>query len=372
MSSSPAVTVADVLQALEKRFPGAWAEDWDNVGLILGEPTSAVTRVLVTLDATAEAVVRTSRSGANVLVTHHPPFLDAPPTLGAAPGPAGTLEAALRLGVAVISLHTNLDRSPEGATALAEKLGLTPVAPLESSAERVSIIVTYAPAEAIDGLREAMSQAGAGRIGRYERCAFTSEGTGHFSPLEGARPVVEDPGPGVAETRLEMVAPLRDAARVLAAAREAHPYEEPVLLALDGTRARGAARMGRICTWPESGTLGQFAQHAARVFGSACRVWGDPERPAGRIAVGNGSVGSLVPDAIASADTLLGGEVRYHDALAAAASGLALIEAGHDVTEWPLVGVLERALRDWNAEVPVVAERPAPGWWTMEGADVGR
>ncbi|MRR13574.1 hypothetical protein EG835_14235 [bacterium] len=169
-----------------------------------------------------------------------------------------------------------------------------------------------------------------------------------------------------------MVAPKHTAPAVVAAARLAHPYEEPVVLALEGVRARGVARMGRICSWRSGATLADLAEHAAEVLGSTCRVWGDPQRPAGRIATGNGSAGSLIPDALASADTLLGGEVRYHDALAAAASGLAIVEAGHDVSEWPLVSVLERAITEWDADIPVVAEAPSAGWWTTEGADVGR
>src|SRR5574340_1080976 len=111
--SSSGITVVELAAALERRFPAAWAEDWDRVGLIVGDVTARITGVLVTLDATAEAVRRAIESGANVLVTHHPPHLSAPEEVTACGGPAGTLEAALRLGVAVISLHTHLDRSPE-------------------------------------------------------------------------------------------------------------------------------------------------------------------------------------------------------------------------------------------------------------------
>lgn len=365
-------TVGDAAAALERRFPAAWAEEWDNVGLVLGDAASYLTGIRISLNATAEAVTRCAEGGMNLLVTHHPPFLEPAGVPERAAGPAGAIEASIRLGVAVISLHTNLDRSPEGATALACALGLTPASPLESAAEPIVLVVTYAPAEAIDSLREAMTDAGAGRLGSYEACAFTSMGVGHFRSLEGAHPVMDDPGVGVDEVRLEMIAPRHLAPAVLAAARLSHPYEEPVVLALEGVRARGVARMGRICSWRDDASLADLAAHVDTVLGSRCRVWGDPQRPVGRIAIGNGSVGSLIPEAQASADTLLGGEVRYHDALAAAASGLAIVETGHDVSEWPLVSVLERAITEWDADIPVVAEAPSAGWWTTEGADVGR
>ncbi len=86
-----------------------------------------------------------------------------------------------------------------------------------------------------------------------------------------------------------------------------------------------------------------------------------------RVAVGNGSAGSLVPDALRAADVLVAGEVRYHDALSAVAGGLSIIEAGHDATEWPLVGILARLIRESGIEV--IEEPAATGWWTMEADD---
>lgn len=365
-------TVGELADALEQRFPGAWADEWDNVGLIIGSRESEIRGVLITLDATAEAVERAARSGANVVLTHHPPFLQLPDALRAEGGPAGTLEAALRLGVAVISLHTNLDRSPEGATELATVLDLAILSAVETTPERVMLVVTYAPADAETSLREAMGRAGAGRLGEYEECAFTSRGTGHFEPMAGAHPIVEDSGDGVAEVRIEMVTPPSALSAVLEAARAAHPYEEPVVIAAEGVRARGAARMGRLCTWREHATLGELAAHVSATLGCSCRIWGAEAKPVGRIVVGNGSGGSLIPQAARTADTLLVGEVRYHDALTAVAAGLGIIEAGHDSTEWPLVRILEAAVREWDPGVPLEADSASLGWWTMEGANVRR
>lgn len=370
MSSDAERTVAGLVTALERRFPSAWAEEWDNVGLIIGDGSAVLTGVLVTLDATAEAIERAVEAGANAIVTHHPPYLELPERVQAGPGPAGTLEAAARLGVSVISLHTNLDRSPGGATALADALDLQVIEPLETSSEQVTLVITYLPPADVGRVREAMAAAGAGRLGEYEDCAFISSGTGYFTPLVDADPVTEGGESGIAEFRLEMIAPRARAHTVLEAARTAHPYEEPVVLALEGVRARGAARMGRLCAWRDGASLEELVAHVNSVLGCGCRVWGDPQAPAGLIAVGNGSVGSLVPEALARASTLLGGEVRYHDALAAASAGLQIIEAGHDATEWPMVAVLEKAIRDWEPGIHVVAELPKTGWWMMEGADV--
>ena len=96
-------------------------------------------------------------------------------------------------------------------------------------------------------------------------------------------------------------------------------------------------------------------------------VWGDPELGLTRVATATGSAGSLIGDVLASgAQALVAGEVRYHDALDAVENGLAVVELGHDVSEWPLVGLLERAVRTTPGLNPdAVHVLPAtPGWWT--------
>jgi hypothetical protein len=90
-------------------------------------------------------------------------------------------------------------------------------------------LVVFVPREALDPVREALFDAGAGRIGDYERCSWYTEGTGTFLGGEGTDPDVGQPGreERVAELRLETVYPEERQAEVVAALREAHPYEEP-------------------------------------------------------------------------------------------------------------------------------------------------
>ena len=90
-------------------------------------------------------------------------------------------------------------------------------------------LVVFVPREALDSVREALFEAGAGRIGDYERCSWYTEGTGTFLAGTGSSPSVGSPGreQRVAELRLETVYPAEREAEVVAALRAAHPYEEP-------------------------------------------------------------------------------------------------------------------------------------------------
>ena len=229
-------------------------------------------------------------------------------------------------------------------------------------------MTVFTPRDAADAVLEAMRCAGAGRVGEYSGASFSTQGVGAFVPRAGARPYTGVPGePSTAEeARLEVVCSPGHLAGVLAAARAAHPYEEPLIVVADAGIDRGAARLGRLSELREPVTLRAFAEAVGARLGVVARVWGDPGTRVSRVASASGSGKSLVDAAMtAGASVLLTGEVGYHVALDAAAAGLAIVEAGHDATEWPLVAVLAEALRSFEGlEDRVVADEPAPRWWT--------
>jgi putative NIF3 family GTP cyclohydrolase 1 type 2 len=364
------VTVADIERAIDARFPVEWAEDWDRVGLLAGDPEREVTGVVLALDPTREAIRATAERGANVLVTHHPAFLKTPNWLTPGRGAAGVLFEAVDRRVALVNAHTNLDRAPAAGRLLPDALGLEPIKPIERSTMPMALVTVFVPASHSERVADAMAGAGAGRIGAYDRCSYTSaEGTGKFLPGAGAAPSAGTPGErsSAAEVRLEMVAPRSRARGVVGAARGAHPYEEPLITTADVEIARSSARMGMLSRAPRGLTLGALALLAANTFNITPTVWGDPHAALGKVATATGSAGSLVGDVMSSSATaLVAGEVRYHDALDAVEMGLAIIELGHDVSEWPLVALLEDAVRGVDDLDPALVHAlPAkPGWWT--------
>jgi len=361
------VLVSHVERAVEVAFPSAWAEPWDAVGLRVGDPKAAVTGVLVTLDATREALDTAAACGANLVATHHPPSISEHATFTSGSS-ADVMFVAASTGIAIVSAHTNLDRSPRGAGVLLEALGYGEGRPLERSEAPMALVTVFAPEQAADRIRAEMAAAGAGRIGQYEACSFTGTGLGRFRPLENSTPFAKGgDAAGAPEERIEMVCPSARRGAVAAAARAAHPYEEPLIVVSEITMSRGAARLGRIAELAEPTLVGELATHVAEVLACTPRVWGEPDREVAKVATATGSGSSLLPDAITSgANAIVLGEVRYHDALEATASGLAVIEAGHDVTEWPLVPVLAEAiLATPGLDGSVVhVDEPRRGWWT--------
>ncbi len=139
-SASPSLvwpcTVSGLEQALFGLFPSAWAEPWDHVGRSVGDPASQVRSVAVALDPSWIAIRAAHDAGANVLVTHHPICLDMPdqiaPESSASPFEAASIWEAISDDVALIAMHTNLDRSVYATSALPTLLGLDPVCGIEA------------------------------------------------------------------------------------------------------------------------------------------------------------------------------------------------------------------------------------------------
>lgn len=333
--------------------PEALREEWDNVGLQVGDPDASVSRVLISLDVTPEVVAEAAGFGAQCVVAHHP-LLFRPLRSLREDRPEGRLPAQLiRAGIALYVMHTNLDVARPGTSdalaALLDVMDLEPLVPASgrSGGSRLKL-VTFAPAADAERIRAALGDAGAGVIGRYSHCSFSSPGTGSFRPLPGAHPTIGAVGTQeqVQEERIEVVVPAGSLPHVVDALLAAHPYEEvaydlyPLAQPPDGT---GLGRVGRL---PASCSLAELAGRVReRLPATSVAVVGDAGRQVQRVALCGGSGGDLVDAAAgASADVLITGDVKHHQALHALDAGLAVIDAGHYGTERPVLDLLATLL----------------------------
>jgi putative NIF3 family GTP cyclohydrolase 1 type 2 len=268
--------VGDLLSALDAWFDPRWAEPWDAVGLVCGDPDVPATRVLLAIDAVPATVVEAQALDAQLLITHHPLLLTAVHGVPASDPKGALVHRLIRGGVAHFVAHTNADVADPGVSdALADRLGLHELSPLQPQSEQpIDKLVTYVPTDAAEQLIDALAAAGAGRLGDYERCAWTTTGTGTFLPRDGARPALGAVGAveRVGETRIEMVVPTALRLQVIAALRSAHPYEEPAfdLLTMSPLPSRrGSGRVGQL---ERAMTLAEFTRHAAQVLPAT--AWG--------------------------------------------------------------------------------------------------
>lgn len=370
--------LADLIAVLDGWFDPRWAESWDAVGLVCGDPDEPVERLLLAVDAVPATVSEALSTRSQLLITHHPLLLTAVHGVPA-DDPKGLLvHRLIRGGVAHFVAHTNADVADSGVSdALADLIGLTALRPLEPQAdEPLEKLVVYVPTGDAPRLIDALGEAGAGAIGDYDRCAWSGEGVGTFRPQVGAQPAIGRIGvvEHVAETRVEMVVPVRSRQAVLEAVRVTHPYEQAAfdLLALSPLPSRrGTGRVGELAA---AVSLRDFVAHAAAVLPPTVwgvRAAGRPDRPVRTVAVCGGSGGPLAEDARrAGADVFLTADLKHHMTVEAVTErdpgGMALVDAAHWATEAPWLDAVAVRLRDaLGTTVEVRVSRRVTDPWTL-------
>ncbi|QDV33199.1 Nif3-like dinuclear metal center hexameric protein [Tautonia plasticadhaerens] len=338
-------TVADLASWMEGFAPTRLAEDWDNVGLLLGDPAATVEKVMTCLTVTPRSASEAVDGGAQLIVSHHPIWFKPVQSLRADRAD-GFLWPLARAGVALYSPHTAFDNTRGGINDfLCEALGLVGVGPLKPAPDRQGCkVVVFAPEADREAVLSAAFEAGAGRIGDYAECSYTLEGSGTFLGLEGTNPTVGRAGRRevAPEQRIEFVCPTARLPMVLDAVRRAHSYEEPAIDAYPTILRDESAGVGRIGRLPEPTTLRRLAGIVRdRLPAPGLQFVGEPDRRVERVAVACGGADDFVRDASeAGADAFLTGEARFHRALEAEAAGMGMIVAGHHATERPAVEML--------------------------------
>jgi dinuclear metal center YbgI/SA1388 family protein len=355
----PVPSLADVVSALERRYDRSWAEPWDAVGLVCGDPASGIRRVHFAVDPVSAVVDEAIASGAQLLVTHHPLFLGGTTSVAATTAKGRVVHRLVTAGCALYVAHTNADVADPGVSdALADCLGLHDVMPLQPrSADPQDKLVTFVPVDATEQVLDALAAAGAGEIGDYERCAFLADGTGTFRAGEDATPTVGRPGEltRAAETRVEMVLPRSRRAAVVRALIEAHPYEEPAYDVIELASGPGSRGLGRVGGLADGMTLEQFTEHVARALPATSwgvRAAGDPRRAVRRVAVCGGSGGDLAGVAArAGADVLVTSDLKHHVTSETVEDDVvALVDAAHWATEWPWLAQAARLLTEASGD----------------------
>ena len=343
--------VADVVAWLEEFAPSALAESWDNVGLLWGDPSAAIDRVMTCLTVTPASAAEAIRETAGLIVSHHPILFRETKKIRADLPETAHLWKLARAGIAIASPHTAFDNTRDGINdILCRRLGLIDVLPLRPAPRNLESgaagpqsykVVVFTPDGERDAVSSAAFEAGAGRIGAYVECSFAIPGEGTFFGTDETNPTVGERGRRmtVPELRLEFVCPASRLAAVVAAIRARHSYEEPAIDVYplrdtigEPDSKSGAGRVGQLAD-PRS--LDDFAALVSRTLGRVpVATTGDPKRAIRRVAVACGAADDFLKDAARTgADAFLTGEARFHRAIEAEALGIGFLTAGHFATE---------------------------------------
>ncbi|HVT65536.1 MAG TPA: Nif3-like dinuclear metal center hexameric protein [Mycobacteriales bacterium] len=373
----------DAVALLAMRYDPGWAESWDAVGLVCGDPDASVDRVHFAIDPVEEVADEAIAAGAQLLVTHHPLYLGGTTTVAATSSKGRVVHRLIGAGVGLYVAHTNADVAKPGVNdALAAALGLRDIDPLSPLPHgSLDKIVTFVPVDDADRVLDALAAAGAGTVGDYTRCAYLGDGTGTFTPGPTSSPTIGERGKveHVKEARVETIAPRRLRTQVIRALLAAHPYEEPAYDVTELAAVPSGLGLGRIGQLAEPTTLGAFTTAVAGALPATrwgVRAAGDLDRPVHTVAVCGGSGGSLAATAAGlGADVLVTSDLKHHSTSEAVADlGIGLIDAAHWATEAPWLdhaaALLASDAEHAGTTVDTTVSRTVTDPWTVHSHSV--
>ncbi|MFX3616065.1 MAG: Nif3-like dinuclear metal center hexameric protein [Sporolactobacillus sp.] len=326
-----------LIQRFEEWAPKTLAFEKDRIGLLVGSLNKQVKRVMVTLDVLENVVDEAAEKDVDMIIAHHPVIFHPLKTVRSDEGQGKIITKCIRNDIAVYAAHTNLDIAEGGVNdMLAARLNLQqPQILQETYIEPLYKLAVYVPVSDYERVRQVLGDAGAGAIGNYSHCTFSSVGEGAFLPEEGTHPYIGQVGKmeHTDEKKVETIVPEHLLKAVIRRMLKSHPYEEPaydVYLLHNKGKAYGLGRIGKL---PEPVLFSDYCRMVKETLGlEGLRATGNPDQKVQTIAVSGGDGNSLIPFArYQGADVLITGDVYYHTAHDALLCGLKVIDAGHHI-----------------------------------------
>jgi len=330
-------TIKSIIESLEAWAPLAYQEGYDNCGLLTGSPVDNATGVLVSLDCTEAVIDEAIAQSCNLIIAHHPILFKGIKKLTGQNYVERVLIKAIRNEIAIYAIHTNLDNVRSGVNKkIAERLGLKNLRVLAPKKSTLAKLVTFIPKDHVEKVTAALHEAGAGQIGDYKNCSFSTMGEGRFMPAANANPAVGKLNQleKVEEVRVEVLVEAFNQRKVLTALKESHPYEEVAyyLTPLENENQEvGAGIIGELEN-PEESRV--FLKGLKKKMNTECvRHTAITKENIKKVAVCGGAGSFLLPLAIGQgADVFVSADFKYHEFFDAD-SKIIIADIGHYESE---------------------------------------
>lgn len=329
--------VRDITAIIEEVAPLKYAEDFDNVGLLVGSYKQDVTGILITLDTLENVVDEAIKKGCNLIVSFHPIIFSGLKKLNGNNYVEKVVLKAIKNDIAIYAMHTALDNVKTGVNGkICEILGIENTKILLPKKEQLKKLTTYIPKENHQQVRQALFDAGAGNIGNYSNCTFNISGTGTFMANDKANPVIGSKGELMQEEEIYVSTIFEShlEEKIIAALKRAHPYEEVAYEVVQITNTNQDVGMGMIGTLKIPMNSEAFLNHLKNTMKCGGIRHSKPlEKTIKKVAVLGGSGSFAIGAAIASgADAYVTADIKYHEFYKAEGK-LLITDIGHYESE---------------------------------------
>ena len=221
--------IKEIISVLDEMAPLAYAEDFDNVGLLVGNQDEEATGILVCHDALENIIDEAIAKNCNMVVCFHPILFSGLKKITGKNYVERAVIKAIKNDIAIYAVHTALDNHQEGVNkTFSDSLGLINTKILIPKQNFIRKLVTFTIPENAEEVRNALFDAGAGTIGNYENCSFNSKGIGTYMGNEHSNPQVGERFEFVQgdEIKIEVTFEKHLENKILKALFKSHAYEE--------------------------------------------------------------------------------------------------------------------------------------------------
>lgn len=329
--------IKEILSVLEEMAPLAYAEDFDNVGLLVGDANTEATGILVCHDALESVIDEAISKKCNLVVCFHPILFSGLKKITGKNYVERAIIKAIKNDIAIYAVHTALDNHKHGVNKIfCDALGLTNTKILVPKQNFIQKLVTYTIPENVEQLRNALFDAGAGKIGNYEDCSFNSKGIGTYMGNEDSNPQVGERFEFVEneEIKIEVTFEKHLQGKILKALFSNHAYEEVAYEIYELQNQHQNIGLGMIGELPATMKELDFLTFVKdKLECGGIRHSAPLNKPVKKVAVLGGSGSFAIKNAIAAgADVFLTADLKYHQ-FYEAENKLLLADIGHFESE---------------------------------------
>ncbi|WP_136668309.1 Nif3-like dinuclear metal center hexameric protein [Flavobacterium sp. H122] len=329
--------IKEILSILEEMAPLAYAEDFDNVGLLVGDNEAKATGVLVCHDALEAVIDEAINKEYNLVVCFHPILFSGIKKITGKNYVERAILKAIKNDIAIYAVHTALDNHQHGVNKIfCDALDLVNTKVLIPKQNFIQKLVTYTIPENVEKLRNALFDAGAGQIGNYEDCSFNSKGIGTYMGNENSNPEIGERFEFVEaeEIKIEVTFEKHLQSKILKALFKNHVYEEAAYEIYNVENVHqniGLGMTGELKT--EMSEIDFLKMVKEKMLCGGIRHTEFLNKPIKKVAVLGGSGAFAIKNAIqAEADIYLTADLKYHN-FYEAESKIVLADIGHFESE---------------------------------------
>lgn len=349
----------ELIRVLEEFAPKYLAESWDNVGLMVGSPSSEVRKVLCALDLNEEVIAEAISEGVDCIVTHHPFIFSPMKQLNYDSGQGKMIYQLMKHHISVYSMHTNYDIAEGGLNDyLAEKLEVKETKVLDVTfEEKLYKGIIYVPCTHLEEVRQAVINHMKCDIGNYAGCTFSNPGEGTFIPLEGSSPYIGDLGrlEKVKESQISFMGTYAEVQHIIEKAKKVHPYEEVAVDIYALENMKKSYGIGRYGILEEAISMDEFIEKVKSFFNiQYVRVTDTKDRMVKRVAICSGAGSSFIAKAAQVADVYITGDLKFHEGQMAKSMGLTVVDVGHYASESIALSPIGECIQKALSECEVV------------------